>query len=111
MSRICTLAQLDHALAQGTFLLFVRSLLGELGHAAFAEYESWAARELQTATGWIDADADPEIAASAFARTGVQDSRPKAMFLRRGRPSWTAGENGITQASLHSAFGWPLPAT
>jgi len=109
MPQIRTLTQLDLALAKGAFLLFVHSVLCEFSVAAFVEYESWAARELAIETGWIDADADPEVAATAYDRTGVTTARPQAMFLRRGRPSWTAEEGAITQASLRSAFGWPLP--
>ena len=109
MPQIRTLVQLESALAKGTFLLFLHSMACEVSVAAFSEYESWAAARPGTETGWIDADADPLVAQSASARTGVPTALPQAMFLRRGRPSWTATDPGITQASLRSAFGWPLP--
>lgn len=110
MAQIRTHAQLERALAKGTFLLFVHSLLCALSVAAFTEYESWASGESETETGWIDADADPMLARSASDRTGVPSACPQAMFLRRGRPSWTATVPDITQSSLRSAFGWPLPS-
>lgn len=110
MPQIRTLIQLESALAKGTFILFMHSVSCTLSLAAFAEYESWAARETQIENGWIDADADALLARSAFSRTGVPVACPQAMFLRRGKPSWTATESGITAASLGSAFGWPRMA-
>jgi bacillithiol system protein YtxJ len=110
MIRIRTLAQLESALATSTFLLFVHSVLCDLSVGVFREYEKWASRQTGTATGWIDADADPLVAQCATDRTGVPQALPLAIFLRRGRPSWSASHRAITQASLDSAFGWPLPA-
>ena len=110
MQRIRTLAQLDLALATSTFLLFIHSLLCDTSVAIFHEYEQWSARKPGTDTGWIDADADPVLARSAADRTGIPHDFPLAIFLRKGRPSWTAAGQAITQAGLGSAFGWPLPA-
>lgn len=110
MQRIRTLAQLEHALATSTFLLFIHSLLCETSVAIFDEYEQWSAHKPGTRTGWIDADADPLLALAVSDRTGVRPALPQAIFLRNGRPSWSANHAAITRASLRSAFGWPLPA-
>jgi len=110
MKRIRTLAQLELALTATTFLLFVHSAQSDTGGTAFREYEKWSARTPGTATGWIDADEHRLLAESAFASARVPHDLPRAIFLRKGRPSWTGAGTAITQASLGSAFGLPLPA-
>jgi bacillithiol system protein YtxJ len=110
MIQIRSQIELDLALATSTFVLFIHSLLCETSLAVFREYEQWSSGNPGTKSGWIDADADPLLAQSASERTGIPSRSPQAVFLRRGRPAWTAEGLSITQASLRSAFGWPLLA-
>jgi bacillithiol system protein YtxJ len=110
VKRIWTPAQLEGALATSAFLLFMHSLLCERSVAAFQECQHWSAQNPALGAGWIDVESDSFLAREASERTGVTLEFPQAVFLRNGRPSWSAKNAAITRAGLGCAFGWPLPA-